>query len=151
MLSHPTSTNTQRLSRPPCILAIEDDEDNLLVAGYVVEKLNCRFLKATDSMTALSIAHSHLPDLIILDMILPDFDGFYFMNQLKQNPLTAHIPVIAVTGLVYADSQQQIQQAGCVDYLSKPYLLEDLESCIVRHLCQFSFASSPVLAQIHEP
>lgn len=131
---HTIQPQKSQTFKVPCILAVEDNEDNLLVVSYVVEKFDCLLLEANDSQTALSLANFYLPDLIILDMVLPGFDGFYFMNQLKQNPLTASIPVIAVTGLVSPDSQEQIKRAGCVDYLSKPYMLKDLESRIAHHL-----------------
>ncbi|ELR98113.1 response regulator [Gloeocapsa sp. PCC 73106] len=122
------------IHRKPYILAVEDDEDNLLVISYVIEKIQGLFLTAHDCMTALSLAAQHLPDLIILDIVLPEFDGFYFMSQLKQNPLISDIPVIAVTGLISFEAQQRIKEAGCVDYLTKPYLLQTLEERILHHL-----------------
>ncbi|MEM8779518.1 MAG: response regulator [Cyanobacteria bacterium P01_G01_bin.49] len=145
MLSNPVQVEKRASSKTPCILVVEDDEDNLLIVSYVVEKFPYLLLKATDSVTALSLANAYLPDLIILDMVLPNLDGFYFMNQLKQNPLINHIPVIAVTGLVSQESQQQIKEVGCVDYLSKPYLLKELEERICYHLNYHGLSSSLIL------
>ncbi len=134
-----------QLEKRPCVLAVEDDEDNLLLIEYVLEKINCLFLKASDSITALSLATVHLPDLILLDIVLPQWDGFYFLQQLKQNPLTSCIPVIAVTGLVLPCIQQRLQEAGCVDYLSKPYRLPELENIILLHLHRCCLPTPPVI------
>lgn len=122
--------------QPPCqsypyVLAVEDDQDNMLLLSYIVGKLKYKLLKAEDGVTALSLATTYLPHLIILDFILPQLNGFQVMEKLRQNKLTQRIPVIAVTGLVSAEDQVMIRQSGCIDYVCKPYLLEELESKIL--------------------
>ncbi len=71
---------------------------------------------------------------ILLDIALPDIDGLEVLHRLKQNFLTSAIPVIAVTAMAMEDEKKQILAAGFDDYLSKPYMLEDLENIICYYL-----------------
>jgi CheY-like chemotaxis protein len=118
----------------PIILAVDDNPDNLLLLSYVLEPLNCKLLAEDDGAKVLSKAKLHHPDLILLDIILPNLDGFQIMRQLRQDPVTRNIPVIAVTALVGIKNQETLLLEGFSDYISKPYILEDLEAIIVHHL-----------------
>ncbi|MGB3510312.1 MAG: response regulator [Microcoleaceae cyanobacterium] len=128
----------QSLEQKPCILAVEDDEDNLLLINYLVESLDCRLIIATNGAEGLALAQQHLPNLILLNMVMPEMNGLTMMNHLKQNNLTSHIPVIAVTGLALEEEQKSIFEAGCDAYLTKPYMLTDLEEMIHHYLYQES-------------
>lgn len=119
----------------PVILAVDNDEDNRVLAALAVEQvLDCRALAASDGETAISLAHLSQPDLILLDILLPDLNGKEVVRRLKQHPDTQTIPIIAVTALARLQDRTSILAAGCDDYLSKPYMLEDLEAVIRRHL-----------------
>lgn len=118
----------------PLILAVDDDEDNLLLVSYVLKSLQCRYITTTSSRQTLSLATAYLPDLILLDIILPEIDGFEIARTLKQDQLTNNIPIIAVTGLALANQKDEIAKAGCDDYLCKPFLLEQLEAKIAFYL-----------------
>lgn len=118
----------------PLILAVDDNEDNLLLVSYVLKSLQCRYITTTNSQQTLSLVRNYLPDLILLDMILPEVDGFEIARTLKQDKLTSHIPIIAVTGLAQAEHQEKIAKTGCDDYLCKPFLLEQLEAKIAFYL-----------------
>ena len=69
---------------------------------------------------------------------MPEVDGITTTRLLKANPLTSHIPVVAVTGLTLPQHRSAIKEAGCDDYISKPFLIEALEAKVVRHLCSNS-------------
>jgi CheY-like chemotaxis protein len=118
----------------PLILAVDDDEDNLILLTEVLEPMKCSFMTARQGYTALELAESYQPDLILLDVMLPDFNGLEVVHRLRQNPQTMTIPVIAVTALARAEDREHLLLAGCNDYISKPYMLDELEAVIYRYL-----------------
>ena len=118
----------------PLILAVDDEADDLLLITQTLEVFGYAFITATDGLTALQQAQEHHPDLILLDIILRGLSGLEVAQELKQNPRTCNIPIIAVTVLARAEDQAQILAAGCDDYISKPYTLEDLEERLGNYL-----------------
>ena len=106
---------------------VEDNEDNLLLLAFLLEQLGCTILVAADGRTALDLATRYQPTLILLDMMLPDIDGIEVLSHLKQNPLTAMTPVIAVTAMARAQDRERILAAGCNEYITKPYMIDELE------------------------
>jgi CheY-like chemotaxis protein len=119
-----------------CILAVDDDDDNLLLITQVLSRRDRLLLTAQNGETALALAQTYRPHLILLDILLPDLSGFDVVHHLRQNAETASIPIIAVTALARAEDRQKLLQAGCNDCVSKPYLLEDLELAVDRCLSQ---------------
>ncbi|WP_416672418.1 response regulator [Egbenema bharatensis] len=118
----------------PLILVVEDDDDNLLLIRYVLESFGYRFVGQKDSRKALATVKEYQPDLILMDVLLPDVDGIQLVKHLKQDEITEQIPVIAVTALAKTEDRESLLLAGFADYISKPYMLEDLEAAIRRHL-----------------
>ncbi len=116
------------------ILTVDDREDSLVLTNLIIEDLGYSSITASNGQTALRLAQLYQPSLILLDIALPDIDGLEVLHHLKQNPLTSAIPVIAVTAMAMKDERKQIQAAGFEDYLSKPYMLEDLENIICNYL-----------------
>ncbi|BAY83065.1 response regulator receiver domain protein [Calothrix parasitica NIES-267] len=128
------SGKRQRTSEIPLILAVEDNEDNLLIINYVVDSLSCRFIGEADGKKTLEIARKFQPNLILLDIMLPETNGIDLFHDLKQDVSTSHIPVIAVTALARSEEKQRILDAGFNAYISKPYMLEEIEELICRYL-----------------
>ena len=128
------SNQPSRIIYKPLVLAVDDDEDNLLLLTEVLTPLNCTFITATSGRQALGLAIEQQPALILLDVMLPDISGIEIVRQLKQNPQTMTIPVIAVTALARQEDRDRLFLAGCDDYVSKPYMLDDLEAVIHYHL-----------------
>ena len=118
----------------PLILVVEDHDDSLVLIGYALESLGCRFICQNSSSTTLLIAKEYQPDLIMLDILLPGLSGTEVVHLLKQEPLTSKIPVIAVTALAAREDREQLISAGFDDYISKPYMIGDLEAIIHRLL-----------------
>ena len=118
----------------PLVLVVDDDRDNLVLIAHVLDILNLKHLAVSEAKNALDIAMDKQPDLILLDMVMPELDGMQITRLLKANPLTAHIPVIAVTGLTLPKHKSAIEDAGCDDYISKPFFIEELETKIIHHL-----------------
>lgn len=126
--------NVETTAKQTRILAVDDNEDNLLLLSEVLNVFDCSLFTATSGQVALIIAQAYNPDLILLDVMLPDLNGNEVIRRLKQNPITENIPVIAVTALAREEDRDRLLAAGCSDYISKPYMIEDLESIVRRML-----------------
>lgn len=117
------------------ILVVDDDQDNLLLVNYqLLQLFDCTVISAQDGQTALSLAQTYQPNLILLDIMLPEMDGFEVARRLKQNPQTRLIPIIAVTAMARSLDQDLALASGCDDYVCKPYDMETLAAAIERHL-----------------
>jgi CheY-like chemotaxis protein len=121
-------------ARQPLVLVVDDNEDNLFLLTFLLEQLGCALLTAPDGHTALDLAQSYQPTLILLDIMLPDLDGLEVFSRLRQNPLTARIPVIAVTALARQEDRDRILSAGCNEYVTKPFIIDELEVLLGSYL-----------------
>lgn len=121
-------------SQAPIILVVEDETDNLLLLSHVLIFLQLNFITATEGKTALELATNYVIDLVLLDLVLPDTNGFEIASSLRQNELTKDMPIIAISGLVQEDDRDRALEFGCNDYLSKPYLINDLQRKISKYI-----------------
>ncbi len=128
--------SVQPTAKQTLILAVDDNEDNLLLMSEVLNVFGYLLFTATSGQAALIIAQAYNPDLILLDIMLPDLNGYEVVRRLKQNPTTENIPIIAVTSLAKKEDRDRLLAAGCSGYLSKPYMIEDLEAIVRRALVQ---------------
>lgn len=80
------------------------------------------------------MAQNYQPDLILLDIMLPDLNGIEIVQYLKRDPQTMTIPIVAVTAMARAEDRKRILDAGCNDYIKKPYIIDELEAMIRRYL-----------------
>lgn len=118
----------------PLVLIVDNDRDNLLLASCIVKLLGMRYVVTDKSEECLQLIEEFLPDLILLDIVMPNVNGLEIAQIIKENPQFAYIPIIAVTGLAKTEEKSQIIAMGCDDYLIKPYLIEQLEAKIYRFL-----------------
>lgn len=105
---------------PKKILVVEDDPDNRRIVSKVLSVEGYQVLEATDGMEALTQARAQRPDLILMDLAMPNMDGWEATRQLKGAPETRSIPVVALTAVAMRGDEEQARAAGCDDYLSKP-------------------------------
>lgn len=126
------------MNKQPIILAVDDNEDNLFLLNEVLTPFDCLVMTTTHGQTALLLAQNYCPELILLDVMLPDINGIDVIRRLRQNPKTMTIPVIAITALARAEDRESLLLAGCNEYISKPYMLDDLEAVIGHYLSQTS-------------
>lgn len=103
----------------PTLLLVDDQKTNLVILREIL-KDDYQLLFAKDGLQALELAAEHVPDLILCDVTMPTLDGFSTCRRLKQNPVTAAIPVIFLTGLADDANQALGFEAGAVDYVYKP-------------------------------
>lgn len=130
------SLNSEQLpvEKRPVILAVDDNEDSLTLLIAVLELYGCVVITATDGLKALALAESYQPDLILLDLILPDLNGETVIKRLKHNSKTTQIPIIATTGLARAADKEYFIKLGCTHYLIKPYIIDELEKLVSLYL-----------------
>lgn len=123
-------------ARQPLVLVVDDNEDNLSLLAFLVEQMDCTLLTAPNGQTALNLVENHQPSLILLDMMLPDLDGLEVLARIRQRPATAMIPVIAVTAMAREQDRDRILSAGCNEYVTKPYNVDEIEALMRRYLEQ---------------
>ena len=121
-------------SNVPVILVVEDEVDNLLLLCHTLIFLRLNFVTATEGQTALALATKYEIDLVLLDLLLPDTNGFEIASLLRQNKSTQNMPIIAVSGLSQEKDRDRAMELGCNDYLLKPYLIEELKAKIYQCL-----------------
>lgn len=108
------------------ILLVEDNEMNRDMLGRRLEKRGYQVAIAADGPTGLALARSGSPDLILMDMSLPGIDGWEASRQLKADPATSPIPIIALTAHAMAEDREKALAAGCNEYETKPVELTSL-------------------------
>ena len=116
------------------ILLVDDNPTNLQVLFQTLDGVGCKLLIAKNGEMALSIADKARPDLILLDIMMPDIDGYEVCRQLKSVPATAGIPVIFLSAL--GDTQDKVKglQLGAVDYITKPFQPDEVIARVNTHL-----------------
>ena len=112
------------------ILIVEDNSDSREILGLFITKIGHHPIKARNSNEAIMVADVELPDLIFMDMDLPDADGIKTTTILKKNPKTAHIPVVAVTAWMSALWEEKAVKVGIATYLIKPVSPQMLKEVI---------------------
>ena len=118
------------------ILIADDEEDIRIVISMRLQQLKLRVIHATTGRNALELATVERPDLLILDWTLPDMNGRNVLMALKQNSVTASIPVIVVTGIDEQLEKTQALAIGARAYLVKPISMRDLEETVLEVLKQ---------------
>ena len=103
------------------VLIADDSRENLLLCGDILDLLPVETISAADGQDALSQAREHLPDLILMDLNMPVMDGLEAAGILRSSDETRHIPIIALSGDGSDVGRSEALDAGCVDFLSKPY------------------------------
>ena len=122
------------IETPPKILVVDDNAMNVDVIVNLLKREPIQFFKAYSAEEALEIALSEQPALILLDVLMPVTDGFECCRQLKENPVTNPIPVIFMTARHSEEDQVTGLKMGAVDYITKPFVFEDLLARMRIHL-----------------
>src|SRR6266705_6386222 len=102
------------------IMIVEDNELNMKLFNDLLEAHGYATLKTRDGIDALKMAREHHPDLIIMDIQLPEVSGLDVTKWLKDDPDLQAIPVVAVTAFAMKGDEERIREGGCEAYLSKP-------------------------------
>lgn len=108
------------------ILAVDDETDLLLIIKTALTSEGFEVITATNGPDALAMAEDERPDLVILDIMMPEMNGFEVLASLRNNPVTERIPVIMLTGLSEREKIRDALSAGIDYYIVKPFQLHDL-------------------------
>ncbi len=108
------------------ILLVEDNENNRDMLSRRLQRKGYEVILAEDGRQALEKAEAEKPDLVLMDMSLPEIDGWEATRRLKANPVTAATPVIALTAHAMSGDREKAMEAGCDDYDTKPVDLASL-------------------------
>ena len=116
------------------ILIVEDNKDSLEILGLRITAIGYQVIKAKNSKEAVTYAEAEGPDLIFMDLDLPDADGIKTTATLRQNPKTSHIPVVALTAWISALWQEKAERVGITTYLIKPVSPQMVKDTIEKYM-----------------
>ena len=128
------------------ILVVDDVVSNVLLLKILLTKENFKVLTANNGYTCIEIAQNNHPDLILLDVMMPDINGFETAEKLKSDPATADIPIIFLTALNAPSDLVKGFQVGANDFLTKPFNKEELVMRVMRQI-QLVFAKRIIESQ----
>ena len=115
------------------VLVVEDDREINELVGAYAQIAGFEYRPALDGASALREAHERVPAAVVLDLMLPDIDGFEVCQKLKHDPDTRPVPVIMLTALTDESSRRRGQECGASEYLTKPFDPEQLMAALSRH------------------
>jgi two-component system cell cycle response regulator DivK len=121
-------------SRVKTVLIVEDNELNMKLFHDLLDAHGYRTLQTRSGFDALKIAREHRPDLILMDIQLPEISGLEVTKWLKDDEELREIPVIAVTAFAMKGDEERIRQGGCEAYISKPISIGTFLEMVRRHL-----------------
>jgi two-component system cell cycle response regulator DivK len=113
-------SQTPDIPRPKTVLLVEDNEDNRFIYATALRYMGYEVIEAVSGTQGIEQARTRLPDLVLMDISIPDVDGWEATIVLKADPLTRAIPIIAVTAHVLPGDERRSMEAGCDGYLAKP-------------------------------
>ncbi len=118
----------------PKILVIEDNEQNLYLVTFILEQNGYQVIPARDGREGIELAGRETPALILLDIQLPEMDGYAVAGALRSNPALADVPIVAVTSYAMVGDREKVLAAGCTGYIEKPINPETFMGQVESHL-----------------
>lgn len=120
-------------TKPLSVLIVDDEKTNLDVLSHILSK-DYEVYAAKSGKAALKLAAANRPDLILLDIIMPEMNGYETIARLKENEITARIPIMFITGLNSVANEERGLQLGAVDYITKPFSATVVEARVRSHI-----------------
>jgi CheY-like chemotaxis protein len=121
-----SDTERSQQPEPKCILKVDDDPDLLEILDAFLEDAGYRTLEALTGAEAIRKTREFLPDLVLLDILMPETDGYAVMEALRADTLTSHIPILAVSARSGREDRRHALRLGACDFLVKPFSEEEL-------------------------
>ncbi len=118
------------------ILIIEDNEQNLYLARFLLERHGFRVVEARDGIQGIRLASQLLPDAILLDIQLPELDGYAVAIELRKDSQLRQTPIIAVTSYAMVGDRERALASGATDYIEKPINPDTFVGQILKHLSE---------------
>jgi CheY-like chemotaxis protein/MinD-like ATPase involved in chromosome partitioning or flagellar assembly len=125
------------------VLIVDDDVQTLRLVGLMLERQGYRILAANTGAQAIHMAHAEHPDIIVLDVMMPDFDGYEVSRRLRKDPETTNIPILMFTAKTQVDDKVTGYEAGADDYLTKPIHPAELTAHLRALLSRSKSRSAP--------
>jgi signal transduction histidine kinase/CheY-like chemotaxis protein len=122
-------SNQEKISiqgNAPNILVVDDDANHRFMLTSLLQEVGCQVQEASDGKQGLQLVSQTKPDMILLDLTMPNMNGFEFMVQLQENPQTSDIPIIVSSANVFEENRQQSLQAGASVFIPKPFQRDEL-------------------------
>lgn len=116
------------------ILVVEDQEDNRAILRDLLTAAGYTYLEAVNGAEGIAVAGREKPDLILMDIQLPEVDGYEATRRIKADPALSVIPIIAVTSYALSGDEAKARAAGCDDYVTKPFSPRALLAKVRQHL-----------------
>ena len=116
------------------VLIVEDNELNMKLFHDLLDSLGYETLQTREGLQALALARLHKPDLILMDIQLPEISGLEVTKWLKDDEELSHIPVVAVTAFAMKGDEERIRNGGCEAYISKPISVMHFLDVVRKHL-----------------
>ncbi|GEP11039.1 response regulator [Methylobacterium gnaphalii] len=116
------------------VLIVEDNELNMKLFNDLLEAHGYATLKTSNGIEAIELARKHVPDLILMDIQLPEVSGLEVTKWLKDDEELRHIPVIAITAFAMKGDEERIREGGCEAYLSKPISVAKFIATVRKYL-----------------
>ena len=120
--------------KPQKVLYVEDNLDNRMLVQRILQAEGYEFYGADNAVDGLNLAREHRPDLILVDINMPEVDGLSMTRELKADRTFSATPVIAITANVMRGDRERTLSAGCDGYIQKPIDVDQLPRQIVRFL-----------------
>ncbi len=102
------------------VLLIEDNETNLYLIRFILEKNGYQVIEARDGITGVELAIKEKPDLVIMDIQLPDIDGLEATRRIRASVADSELPIVALTSYAMVGDKEKAMAAGCTGYIEKP-------------------------------
>ncbi len=115
-------------NRPPQILVVDDDQDTIAILARHLEREGFVPIEANSGAQCLKMVHENEVDVILLDLMMPEMDGFQVVKALRDDPVTAEIPIIMITARDDLDARAEGMRLGVSDFLAKPVFRRQLAS-----------------------
>jgi len=116
------------------ILVVEDNETNLYLIKFILEKSGYEVIEAREGTVGVELAIKEKPDLVIMDLQLPDIDGLEATKRIRASEADSDIPIVALTSFAMAGDRERALAAGCTGYIEKPINPETFMAEIEKYL-----------------
>ena len=124
------------------VLLIEDNDANRYLARFLLEKNGLEVVQARNGAEGVRLALARPPDLILMDIEMPEMDGYEAARRLKSDPATAKVPIMAFTSYAHPSDRERALERGFADYLEKPFEMDEFIRRVLKLLAPMPPAHS---------
>jgi len=128
--------------RPPQIMVVDDDQDTVAILARHLQREGFVAIEANSGAQCLKLVHENEVDVILLDLMMPEMDGFEVVKALRDDPVTAEIPIIMITARDDIEARSEGMRVGVSDFLAKPVFRKQLANRIKAQLDTIATARS---------